>query len=120
MGRLKRIVVTGGREYNDAVMVDDVLDLFGRNVEIHEGGARGADTLAARYRDSGELAGITHPAIWTREDGSVDRGAGLRRNCAMLDYVKPDIVIAFPGGNGTAHCVREARKRGIPVLRVEP
>ena len=42
---------------------------------------------------------------------------GFRRNLEMLDE-KPDGVIAFPGGNGTAHTVRNAKQRGIPVLEL--
>jgi ABC-type Fe3+-hydroxamate transport system substrate-binding protein len=43
--------------------------------------------------------------------------AGPIRNGRMLEY-KPDLVIAFPGGRGTANMVKQARKAGIAV--VEP
>jgi hypothetical protein len=33
---------------------------------------------------------------------------------------KPDLVIAFPGGRGTADMVARARKAGVPVEVVEP
>jgi hypothetical protein len=38
------------------------------------------------------------------------------RNQAMLDYGKPDLVVAFPGGKGTADMVRRARVAGVKVL----
>lgn len=31
----------------------------------------------------------------------------------------PDVVVAFPGGQGTADAVRRARKAGIGVVIVE-
>jgi ABC-type sugar transport system substrate-binding protein len=36
----------------------------------------------------------------------------------MLDEGKPDIVVAFPGGTGTADMVRRARKAGVVVIEV--
>lgn len=36
----------------------------------------------------------------------------------MLDEGKPDLVVAFPGGPGTAHMVRIARAAGVRVLKV--
>ena len=36
----------------------------------------------------------------------------------MLDEGKPDLVIAFPGGKGTADMARRAREAGIEVIEV--
>ena len=36
----------------------------------------------------------------------------------MLDEGKPDLVVAFPGGRGTAHMTRIARGAGIEVIEV--
>lgn len=36
----------------------------------------------------------------------------------MLKEGKPDLVIAFPGGNGTKDMVTKARKAGIEVIEV--
>jgi hypothetical protein len=38
----------------------------------------------------------------------------------MLDEGKPDLVIAFPGGGGTADMMRRARAAGVEVLEVSP
>ena len=48
----------------------------------------------------------------------IGRGAGPLRNQQMLREGKPDLVLAFPGGKGTAHMVRIARKAGVPVQEV--
>lgn len=47
---------------------------------------------------------------------SEDFGSGNLKSYA-LDQ-RADLLIAFPGGAGTADCVRQAEKLGIPVLRV--
>jgi hypothetical protein len=46
--------------------------------------------------------------------------AGFIRNEKMLALGKPDLVVAFPGGVGTAMMVRLARKQGIRVIEVDP
>jgi predicted Rossmann-fold nucleotide-binding protein len=33
----------------------------------------------------------------------------------MLSEGKPDLVIAFPGGRGTADMIRQAKEAGVPV-----
>ena len=37
-------------------------------------------------------------------------------NQQMLDIGKPDLVLAFPGGSGTADMVAKARAAGVGVL----
>lgn len=44
--------------------------------------------------------------------------AGPLRNQRMLDEGKPDVVLAFPGGKGTADMVARARKAGVRVVEV--
>lgn len=81
---------------------------------IIHGAARGADTL-------GELWGLKHgknlepyPADW----GRFGLSAGPRRNQEMLTKGKPDLVVAFPGGKGTADMVRRSRRAGVRVIEV--
>jgi hypothetical protein len=54
-----------------------------------------------------------YPADWAR-DG---RGAGFLRNERMLAEAKPHLVVAFPGGRGTAHMVARAEAAGVAVWR---
>jgi hypothetical protein len=54
------------------------------------------------------------PANWKKHG----RAAGPMRNQQMLDEGKPDLVIAFPGGSGTADMVRRAKAAGVPVETV--
>ena len=47
------------------------------------------------------------------------KSAGHIRNQVMLDKGKPDVVVAFPGGRGTADMVRRAEGAGIEVRRIK-
>lgn len=78
------------------------------------GGAPGADTLAELWADIWGVRKRVYPADWKAHG----RAAGPKRNQRMLDEGRPDLVIAFPGGRGTADMVRRARKAGVRVIEV--
>ena len=44
---------------------------------------------------------------------------GHIRNQQMIDEGKPDLVVAFKGGTGTADMVRRAKKHNIKVIEVK-
>lgn len=106
------VLVTGGRAYWDWYTVDMVLDLIGPSRVVH-GGAAGADRLADNWADKRNVA-ITAYAI--RRPGE----DGFQRNARMLrEEPKIDLVVAFPGNNGTADMVKRARKAGLYVIEVK-
>jgi hypothetical protein len=55
----------------------------------------------------------SYPADWKK----YKRAAGYIRNKQMLD-AKPDLVIAFPGRNGTRNMVDQAFEADIPIVKV--
>ena len=57
-----------------------------------------------------------YPADWKANA----KAAGPIRNAEMLADFKPDTVIAFPGGRGTADMVRKAKAAGVRVIEVTP
>lgn len=110
-----RVLVCGGRIYDDYVHLCGVLDALAsqcRIVQIIEGEARGADRLARRYAEERGIPVLPFPAQWELYGPS----AGFKRNAAMLEHGKPDLVVAFPGGKGTADMVAKARDAGVPIL----
>lgn len=111
-----RVLVCGGRDYDDQAAVDRVLSKLTPppKLLIH-GGATGADALAASWAADRGIEVVVCPADWVRHG----RAAGPVRNQAMLDDLCPDLVVAFPGGRGTADMVRRARAAGVPVLEVD-
>lgn len=112
------VIVCGGRDYSDRDKVEAALD------ELHErhdfnriitGAAPGADTFADAWARSRGLKVERYFADWY----NLGKAAGPLRNQRMLDAEKPQMVIAFPGGTGTADMVRRAEAAGVPIHRVE-
>ena len=112
-----RVLVCGGRDYNRELAFDcemDALDMPRGSVVI-EGGARGADALARGYARIYRFVTESYPADW-RKHG---KAAGPIRNQRMIDEGKPDLVVAFPGGKGTADMVRRAKAAGIKTIMAD-
>lgn len=81
-----------------------------------EGEAPGADTLSREYADRCKIPVEPYPAKW-RLHGR--KKAGPIRNGQMLVEGKPDLVVAFPGGTGTANMMRQARAAGVEVKDIK-
>lgn len=122
-----RILVTGSRTWTDANAVGEALyaainDSGADEITIVHGACpRGADQLAAEFRESEAawfdnasrvLAEERHPAEWDRHG----KRAGFIRNQAMAD-LGADICLAFivDGSRGAAHCAARAELAGISV-----
>lgn len=108
------MLVCGGRDFADYDHVRETLDAFidlGITELIH-GGANGADALAARWAKEADVCTTVFNADW-----SIGRAAGPQRNQRMLDFGRPDVVVAFPGGRGTADMIRRAKAAGVPVMQ---
>ena len=115
-----RVLVCGGRDYADMTTFIRTM----RRLEIElgpfktiiHGGAFGADALAHMfvYAEHGRYDEAVFQADW-RTQG---KAAGPLRNQKMIDEGRPDLVVAFPGGRGTADMVRRALTAGIKVLEV--
>jgi len=110
----RRILVCGGRDFADYDAVGRFLDMarakYWDLVIIH-GAARGADSLAGYWAKANHIPVEEYPADWKQHG----KGAGSIRNQRMLDEGRPDAVLAFPGGVGTADMIRRARAAGLPV-----
>jgi len=135
-----RILVTGSREFDDldvvrTALLEAVAGSEGPHTLV-QGGARGADTLAAKLAQEFGWAVETHPADWpapcvkscvhgsrpARPDGGTYcPAAGHRRNQVMGD-LGADVVVAFlkagARNGGTKHCIRLAKNAGLTVRKV--
>jgi hypothetical protein len=110
-----RVLVCGGRTYVDREALYAMLDRL--HTEHHftvliAGGARGADALAYEWATSRGVPTKVYVADW-----KLGPKAGPIRNRQMLDDGKPELVIAFPGGKGTAGMVAIARRAGVTVIQ---
>lgn len=128
---MKTILVCGGRNYCDKARLYKTLDdiCWERDwkngpepdgnwmpfVRLVNGGAKGADRLSTDWAITNWCDFQEYPADWE----TLGIKAGPRRNEQMLQEGKPDLVIAFPGGKGTADMVRRAKRAGVEVIIVE-
>lgn len=114
-----KVLICGGRNYSDVLALFKQMDRIDREVRqisvVIHGNARGADTIAGRWAVARGKDCKFFPADWSKHG----RAAGPIRNQRMIDEGKPDLVVAFPGGRGTADMVGRARAAGIEVIEVE-
>lgn len=131
-----RILVTGSREWDDEVVLHEILDdmlmRFGERIVIVHGacypkadeatGGRpkvSADYLAHLWCVACSVPEEPHPADWY-PNGKLDKGAGPARNQVMVD-LGAKVCLAFPTAKsrGTWDCIKRANRAGIPV-RIVP
>jgi hypothetical protein len=110
--KMLTVLVCGGRDYTDRERVYRLLSFNRAKIAmIVQGAATGADTLACEWAIANKVPCLRVPAEWDR----FGKKAGFIRNEKMLSLAKPDLVVAFPGGAGTAMMVRLAKNAGIRV-----
>ena len=109
-----RLLVCGGRDFSDREHAYRTLDRLARAHQIDvviEGDARGADRIAGYWARVRKIDNLKFRADWATHGPA----AGPIRNQRMIDEGKPDLVLAFPGGSGTADMLKRARAAGIPI-----
>jgi hypothetical protein len=124
---MTRILVTGGRHFADPILLWRTLDL----IDSTRGGIRlvidgasddvtgpyfGADYWAHQWALARNKATVRVHADWKAHG----RAAGPIRNKRMRDEHKPELVVAFAGGNGTRGMMSLAREAGIEVVEIDP
>jgi hypothetical protein len=119
----ERVLICGGRNYRDRktlyARLDVLLEELGGKIDaVIVGGAAGADSLGYDWACDRRFSDIIerYPANWTK----YGKSAGPIRNQQMLDDGKPTLVVAFPGGRGTADMVARARRAGVKVMVANP
>ncbi len=126
-----RFLVTGGRDFDNFHLVRFALLQMPETATLVHGACSGADSLCAEFWGNLNRKCEAHPADWSNcapncptfpsHRGVNSRGqefcrtAGKRRNQEMLES-GGELLVAFPGGGGTADMVRRATKAGIKIL----
>lgn len=116
-----RVLVCGGRDYRDVQRVYAELDALHAAARhdcmvVIQGGAKGADQLARQWAVDRGVAFQNYPADWVKHG----RAAGPIRNERMLLAGRPELVLAFPGGRGTADMVNRAKAAGVTLKEIIP
>lgn len=102
-----RLAVIGSRTFDDKDRMWKILDKNIHKIEfIISGNAQGADYLAQQWALDRGIPLIIFPAKWKRPDGTVDKGAGFRRNRQIVAAC--DKLLAFHDGvsKGTLNSIQ--------------
>lgn len=113
-----KVIVCGGRDYENWQHVHSELNALHKQLKITHvihGDAPGADKAGGRWAREHGVQEIVCPSNWDKHG---TRGGPLR-NQAMLQLV-PDLVLAFPGGRGTADMTRQANEGFFTIKVCEP
>jgi hypothetical protein len=110
-----RLIIAGGRYFNDYDLMKNRLDFFLKNVtepiEIVSGKAQGADTLGERYgRENGHSIKEFY-AQW----GQFGKRAGYLRNKDMAEYATHCVCFWDGESKGTKHMIDLAKDCGLPT-----
>lgn len=112
-----KLLVCGGRDFEDYDLLKTVLSVYHvtKNItEVIHGDARGADRLADLWAERHRIPVRKFPADWQTHG----KAAGPIRNQRMIDEGKPDMVLGFRGGRGTADMFQRAEAAGIEWSRI--
>lgn len=106
-------IVCGSRSYRSDIFdeLDRLAEERGYPLTVRHGDCRGVDRQAHEWARQRCISVERCPADWITHG----RAAGPIRNRQMLD-AGADLVVAFPGGRGTADMVKQARARGVEVV----
>lgn len=112
-----KVIIAGGRDFNDYNLLCKVCDYMLQNqteIEIISGTANGSDKLGEKYANEKGYKLIKFPADW-----SVGKSAGYIRNEKMAKYA--DALIAFHNGisRGTMHMINLAKQYGLKIKIVK-
>jgi len=111
-----RIIVAGGRKFDDFWLLRDTLDNLTQNldkndIEVVSGCASGADSLGELWAEEFDVEVARFPADWNAHG----KGAGYIRNRKMAEYATH--LIAFWDGKsrGTHNMILIAREYSLKV-----
>ena len=111
---MRLLWVAGGRDYSHVQKIRERLRPYAdAGWVLITGAQRGVDLTAETMWRDWQCSYMGIPAKW----GLAGRGAGPKRNIIIARYKpKPELLIHFPGGVGTANAVKVAKAEGIETL----
>ncbi len=117
--KYRRVLFTGGRKYDNygelMQFMHDKFPLFDKDVVFCQGEAKGLDLMIKGYLKGNGYPVFGMDAQWIHYKDA----AGSLRNKWMRDFFMPDLLIAFPGGSGTANMIELCNEKQITIWRVE-
>jgi len=114
-----RVIVAGGRDFNDYDLLDEKLNFYFQNIPMEKvliigGGAKGADKLGKDWAKENIIEYKIFHADWDKHG----KAAGPIRNKEMAE-VATHLIAFDTGGKGTADMIRQANdfKLKIRVIK---
>jgi len=111
-----KILVCGGRKYDDQEHVSQILDMIHEDYPITcvvHGNATGADSFAQAWAIASGIKEKPYPADWDKWK----HAAGSIRNAEMLrDNPDIELVVVFPGNRGTNDMRKKAERAKIQTI----
>ena len=112
-----KLIVAGGRDFNDADLLARVLialadvEYADKAVSIVSGMARGADRLAYEFAKLHDITCYEFPADW----GTYGKRAGFVRNAEMGNFSHGLLAFHDGASKGTAQMIAYMQALGKPV-----
>ena len=109
-----RVIVAGGREFNQKTRLFKYLDQYHEKTPITSvvcGMARGADSIGKEWAESRGVAVNKFPADWD----NLGKKAGPLRNIDMANNADALIAVWDGKSSGTKHMINTARGKGLLV-----
>jgi hypothetical protein len=110
--------VTGGRTFTGYLTIQKALTKVSRHFDItvvHGDCPDGADALTKVWCVRTGTPQVPYPAKW-KEFGDA---AGFARNTQMVEEAGIQLLLSFPGENGTRDMTNKCLTAGIPVKLIE-
>jgi hypothetical protein len=112
---MSRVAIIGSRDFVDYKVLSKTINDCHKIIAITHiisGGAKGADSLGARWAKENNVELIEYLPDWDR----YGKSAGFKRNTTIIESA--DFVIAFwdMKSKGTADSIRKALNFGLNVL----
>jgi hypothetical protein len=117
LSSLKKLGIDPGAMHALVVHTLNVVSSCGqREITVIHGGANGVDSMADAWAAATKTKREVYP-VTPEEWEKLGKAAGSLRNAFMLTK-EPNLVLAFPGGNGTLDMVARARHAKVKVFEV--
>lgn len=111
-----KIAIVGSRDWNDENKIAEYIHDLPSETVIVSGGARGVDSMAAKWAKFFCMTVEIYTANW----GKYGKSAGMIRNSEIVEAC--DRVVAFWDGKskGTLDTINKAKKAGKVVEVITP